>query len=133
VVERVLPKHDIVGSNPIARSKNHQSKISGGSFSIARRTGEMAMITTQVSTPKGLLEPQSIYATLFSGLAGKFSRQKVLVLIPDHTRSLPLPELFRMVVEILRDVRQLDFIVALGTLSPRQCTSQNLLSLSVAR
>ena len=40
------------------------------------------------------------------------------MLIPDHTRSLPLPELFRMVVEILHDVRQLDFMVALGTHPP---------------
>jgi nickel-dependent lactate racemase len=42
----------------------------------------------------------------------------VLVLIPDHTRSLPLPELFRMLVEVLSDVRQLDFMVALGTHPP---------------
>ncbi len=40
--------------------------------------------------------------------------QKV-ILIPDHTRSLPLPELFRMVVEILHDVSQLTVMVALGT------------------
>ena len=38
-----------------------------------------------------------------------------LVLIPDHTRSLPLAFLFRAIVEILNDVRQLDFMVALGT------------------
>ena len=34
---------------------------------------------------------------------------------PDHTRSLPLPELFRLVVELLGDARQVDFMVALGT------------------
>jgi len=39
----------------------------------------------------------------------------VLALFPDHTSSLPLPELFRMVGEILHVVRQLDFMVALGT------------------
>ena len=37
------------------------------------------------------------------------------MLIPDHTRSLPLPELFRMVVEVLHDVRELNVMVALGT------------------
>ncbi len=37
------------------------------------------------------------------------------MLIPDHTRSLPLPALFRLVVELLHDARQLDFMVALGT------------------
>ena len=40
------------------------------------------------------------------------------MLIPDHTRSLPLPELFRTVVEILHDVRELNFMVALGTHPP---------------
>jgi nickel-dependent lactate racemase len=42
----------------------------------------------------------------------------VLVLIPDHTRSLPLPQLFRELADILRDTRQLDFMVALGTHPP---------------
>jgi nickel-dependent lactate racemase len=53
--------------------------------------------------------------TLTKGLGGKFSGQKVLVLIPDHTRSLSLSELFRMVVEVLHDVRELNVMVALGT------------------
>lgn len=52
------------------------------------------------------------------GLAGIFSNAKVLVLIPDHTRSLPLPFLFRVLVEALNDTRQLDFMVALGTHPP---------------
>jgi nickel-dependent lactate racemase len=52
---------------------------------------------------------------LTKGLGGKFTGQKVLVLIPDHTRSLPLPELFRMVVEVLHDVGELNVMVALGT------------------
>ncbi|MBN1136908.1 MAG: DUF2088 domain-containing protein, partial [Anaerolineae bacterium] len=52
---------------------------------------------------------------LAKGLGGRFTGQKVLVLIPDHTRSLPLPDLFRMVVEVLYDVRELNIMVALGT------------------
>jgi lactate racemase len=40
------------------------------------------------------------------------------VLIPDHTRSLPLPFLFRSLIEILHDTKQLDFMVALGTHPP---------------
>jgi nickel-dependent lactate racemase len=51
-------------------------------------------------------------------LEGKFSGGRVLVLIPDHTRTIPLPELFRYLVEILHDVSQLDFMVALGTHPP---------------
>ncbi len=73
------------------------------------------MIYAHNSTPTGLLSRAALYATLSQGLAGRFTNQKVLALIPDATRSLPLPELFRMVVDILRDARQLDFMVALGT------------------
>lgn len=73
------------------------------------------MIYSQRYTPVGLLDQEAVQQTLVEGLAGKFTGQKVLALIPDHTRSLPLPQLFRLVVEILSDVRQLDFMVALGT------------------
>ncbi|MGQ9768401.1 MAG: lactate racemase domain-containing protein, partial [Anaerolineae bacterium] len=41
--------------------------------------------------------------------------QQVLVLLPDHTRSLPLPALFRLLVEVLHDARALNVMVALGT------------------
>jgi nickel-dependent lactate racemase len=76
------------------------------------------MIYAQQYTPTGLLEPTAVQEVLVQGLAGRFTGQKVLVLIPDHTRSLPLPMLFRLVVEILHDARQLDFMVALGTHPP---------------
>ncbi len=74
------------------------------------------MINSQaIAAQDHLLHEQEIIETLHKGLAGWFSGQKVLVLIPDHTRSLPLPFLFRALVEILSDTRQLDFMVALGT------------------
>ena len=73
------------------------------------------MIDAQAISDTGLLARDEVMAVLTRGLAGKFTGQKVLVLIPDHTRSLPLPELFRMVVEVLRDARELNFMVALGT------------------
>lgn len=76
------------------------------------------MIYAQNSSPSGLLEHNAIYHTLYQGLNSRFTNQRVLVLIPDATRSLPLPELFRMVVEILHDARQLDFMIALGTHPP---------------
>lgn len=76
------------------------------------------MIYSQSTSPTGLLDHDTIYETLSKGLRGRFTNQKVLALIPDSTRSLPLPELFRMVVEILQDARQLDFMVALGTHPP---------------
>jgi nickel-dependent lactate racemase len=74
------------------------------------------MIISQAIAPHDqLLNEHEIFETLYKGLNEQFKRQKVLVLIPDHTRTLPLPYLFRKLVEILHDVNQLDFMVALGT------------------
>jgi nickel-dependent lactate racemase len=74
------------------------------------------MVIAQAIAETGLLSHDVIMAVLTSGLGyGRFAGQKVLVLIPDHTRSLPLPELFRMIVEVLHDVRELNVMVALGT------------------
>ncbi len=71
-----------------------------------------------VAPPGALLAPDDIRQTLARALEGHFSRQRLLVLIPDHTRTLPLPFLFRLLVEILHDTRALDFMVALGTHPP---------------
>ncbi len=67
------------------------------------------------SPPDVFLSNESIKQFLSTGLEKKFHNQRVLVLIPDHTRSLPLPLLFRTLVEVLQYARQLDFMVALGT------------------
>lgn len=49
------------------------------------------------------------------GLDGR----RVLVIIPDHTRTAPLPMIFRMLFDILgRRVAKLDYLVALGTHPP---------------
>lgn len=76
------------------------------------------MICSENSSPTGLLDHDAVHATLAQGLSGRLTNQRVLALIPDHTRSLPLPEVFRMVVDILHDARRLDFMVALGTHPP---------------
>jgi len=79
----------------------------------------MNMINSQAIAPQNqLLNEQKIIETLHKGLVGRFAGQKVLALIPDHTRSLPLPLLFRTLVEILHDAKQLAFMVALGTHPP---------------
>jgi nickel-dependent lactate racemase len=83
------------------------------------------MIISQAIAPQGTL--LSELETLHKGLKGNFTGEKVLVLIPDHTRSLPLPFLFRALVEILHDVSQLDFMVALGTHPPLSNDSLNQL------
>ncbi len=55
---------------------------------------------------KGLLD---------AGLEGK----RVLVIIPDHTRTAPIPLMFRAIYDELAErVKTLDFLVALGTHPP---------------
>jgi nickel-dependent lactate racemase len=76
------------------------------------------VIVSQASQVTGVLSDDQVKQTLYAGLEGRFSRQRLLVLIPDHTRTIPLPFLFRQLVEILHDAQQLDFMVALGTHPP---------------
>lgn len=76
----------------------------------------------QLIAPSGkhLSDPE-VSKILSNSLGGRFRNAKVLVLIPDHTRTLPLPMLFRaMVEEIARTggAARLDFMVALGTHPP---------------
>jgi nickel-dependent lactate racemase len=86
------------------------------------------MIHSQAISPANrLLSNDQILETLHKGLDGKFDHQRVLVLIPDHTRSLPLPLLFHSLVDVLRDAKQLDFMVALGTHPPLSEESINKL------
>jgi nickel-dependent lactate racemase len=86
------------------------------------------MIYSQAISPENqLLSNDQILETLHKGLDGKFDHQRVLVLIPDHTRSLPLPFLFRSLVDVLHKAKQLDFMVALGTHPPLNEESINKL------
>ena len=86
------------------------------------------MIDSKKTSSVGqLLVNEEIIETLHKGLDGKFQDQRVLVLIPDHTRSLPLPFLFRVLVDVLHDTKQLDFMVALGTHPPLSEESLNKL------
>lgn len=71
-----------------------------------------------VASADSLLSDDVIRQTLHQGLGSKLAGRTVLVLIPDHTRTIPLPALFRHLVDILRDAKQLDFMVALGTHPP---------------
>ena len=71
-----------------------------------------------IASADAFLSNESIRQSLNNGLGRKFHNQRVLVLIPDHTRTLPLPFLFQSLVEVLSDTYQLDFMVALGTHPP---------------
>lgn len=72
----------------------------------------------QAAVTTGILPDEQVQQTLTQGLEKQHTGQKVLVLIPDHTRTIPLPQLFRYLVAILHDTKQLDFMVALGTHPP---------------
>ncbi len=84
-------------------------------------------LETQAAAAEGILTEDTIRETLIGGLEGRFRGQRVLVLIPDHTRTVPLPLLFRLLAEILHDTRQLNFMVALGTHLPLDESTLNRL------
>lgn len=73
---------------------------------------------SQTAPPGETFSPDQLTALLTDSLSGKFTGARLLVLIPDGTRTMPLPFLFRQLVTILRDARQLDFMLALGTHPP---------------
>ncbi|MCA9893852.1 MAG: DUF2088 domain-containing protein, partial [Anaerolineae bacterium] len=78
----------------------------------------MTIVAQATAAENALLSDDVIQEVLANGLEKQFTNQRVLALIPDHTRSIPLPLLFRLLVDVLVDVRQLDFLVALGTHPP---------------
>ncbi|HLQ52232.1 MAG TPA: hypothetical protein VK129_12085, partial [Terriglobales bacterium] len=46
----------------------------------------------------------------------KLEGKRVIILIPDGTRTMPMPQMFALFQEILRPrVKALDYLVALGT------------------
>lgn len=82
-------------------------------------SGHAGPVTARaVAAPGATLPWPEVRDALATGLAGPWAGQRVLVLIPDHTRTLPLPALFRDVVELLEDAAELTFMVALGTHPP---------------
>ena len=81
----------------------------------------------QAAVTQGILTDDTIRETLTHGLEHRFQDQRVLVLIPDHTRTVPLPLLFRLLAEILHDARQIDVMVALGTHLPLDDDALNTL------
>lgn len=51
--------------------------------------------------------------------AAKLDAERVLIIIPDGTRTMPMPQMFTLFQEMLRPrVKRLDFLVALGTHAP---------------
>jgi nickel-dependent lactate racemase len=71
-------------------------------------------------TPPPLLSEAEIEAIVARGLdALPLAGKRVLVIIPDQTRTMPVPLFFRLVTRRLRPrARAVDFVVALGTHPP---------------
>jgi nickel-dependent lactate racemase len=78
----------------------------------------MTLYARQAAPPGAVLSDDALTAVLGDGLRGRFTGARVLVLIPDHTRTIPLPLAFRAVCAALHDAASLDFMVALGTHPP---------------
>jgi lactate racemase len=68
-------------------------------------------------TPHQFLTEDQVKAIIIQGLDSlPLAAKRVLILIPDSTRTMPLPLFFREITSHLQGkVRQLDFLVALGT------------------
>jgi lactate racemase len=69
---------------------------------------------------KTTLTDDEISAKVTAGLArSDFDGKRVLVLIPDGTRTAPIPQMFRLLHrELGSRVTALDFLIALGTHQP---------------
>lgn len=63
------------------------------------------------------LTDSEVETRMLSGLASlPYEGKRVLVLVPDLTRTMPLPSFFRLIVNALRTrAKKVDFLVALGT------------------
>ena len=71
-----------------------------------------------VAAAAGTLRPDQVRAALTDGLAGRHAGERVLVLVPDHTRTAPLPFLVEVLNDVLADAATVHVMVALGTHPP---------------
>ncbi len=70
--------------------------------------------TTETLAPE---QVQSLLAQAFGDM--QLDDKRVLVIIPDGTRTAPIPLMFRLLYEQLAGrVAQLDYLIALGTHQP---------------
>ncbi|MFC2075973.1 lactate racemase domain-containing protein [candidate division KSB1 bacterium] len=74
-------------------------------------------MTAGLSRPEGVIGENEVREFITESIdPSDYRDRRVLVVIPDHTRTGPLPLLFRTIADHLKPVtRQLDFMVALGT------------------
>ncbi|HOV33939.1 MAG TPA: lactate racemase domain-containing protein [Candidatus Hydrogenedens sp.] len=68
----------------------------------------------------GFLSPEEIYQFVHKACSQlDMEGKRILFIIPDQTRSMPMPLMFRALTDsILKRAKKLDFIIALGTHPP---------------
>lgn len=73
-----------------------------------------------LAVTNGTLSDQQVSELVHEALGNpKLDEQRILVLIPDGTRTAPIPEMFRLLhQELGKRVAALDFLIALGTHNP---------------
>ncbi|MBV9075531.1 MAG: DUF2088 domain-containing protein [Acidobacteria bacterium] len=78
------------------------------------------MSTIGKGAPGTYLTPDEVRQIVTQAFdSGKLDGKRVIVLIPDGTRTMPMPQMFALFQEILRPrVKALDYLVALGTHTP---------------
>src|SRR3954471_12223182 len=85
-------------------------------------TAHLAMEQTMIGagTPTSTLDEAAVERLLAEALDPlPLDGQRLLVIIPDGTRTAPIPLMFRLLYERLgHRVEQLDYLIALGTHPP---------------
>jgi nickel-dependent lactate racemase len=91
----------------ISRSANGKSAIDG-------------MMATGKGYEEGFLSEGQVHKLMAQALSElNLGNKRVLIIIPDHTRTAPIPLFFRLFHEFLGEqVAALDYLVALGTHQP---------------
>ena len=77
-----------------------------------------AVRAAAVAAPDSVLDDDTVRRVLSEGLGGGHSGERVLVVVPDHTRTAPLPQIVATLNEVLRDAAAIHVLVALGTHPP---------------
>lgn len=74
-----------------------------------------AAAASAVAAHGATLSRRVIRRVLEQGLGPDHVGERVVVLIPDHTRTIPLAPMIRVLLDLLVDAARVTFVVALGT------------------
>ena len=114
---------DLTGRGSVAdvagRCLRHRHRAAGGRRLSGLQRG-LTMDTIGAGRTTGVLTEAEVEAQISAGLARlPLAGQRVLLIVPDGTRTMPLPLFFRMLMAHLRpQTRAVDVLIALGTHPP---------------